>query len=246
VKRILDVVVSGTLLLLTAPILVPVMLLVFLQDFHHPFYMGQRVGRGEVPFAMIKLRSMRIHSDRTGVDSTSADDHRITRVGRFIRAYKLDELMQLWNVLMGDMSLAGPRPNVQRETVAYTTIEKRLLTVRPGITDLASIVFSDEGEILKGAADPDLLYNQVIRPWKSRLALFQLEHQSIGLDLRVIWLTAISLVSRRRALGGVQKILATYGAPEELCIVASRAGPLQAAPPPGAEFIVTKRFEVPN
>ena len=102
----------------------------------------------ERDFRMVKLRSMVINADASGVNSTSNTDTRITAVGRFIRKFKLDELMQLWNVLIGDMSLVGPRPNVRSETDMYTPVERKLLTVRPGITDLASIVFSDEGEIL--------------------------------------------------------------------------------------------------
>jgi lipopolysaccharide/colanic/teichoic acid biosynthesis glycosyltransferase len=244
-KRAFDLLVSGALLLLAAPVLLPVMLVVYLQDFHSPFYMGTRAGRNEVPFRMVKLRSMRVNADRSGVDSTSADDRRITPVGKFIRAYKLDELMQLWNVLLGDMSVTGPRPNVLREVAIYTPAEKRLLTVRPGITDLASIVFSDEGDILHGAADPDLRYNQVIRPWKSRLALFHIDHASLGLDLKVILLTAVAILSRERALAGVGRILRDLRADPELIRVAARQEPLQAAPPPGATSIVTSRDQIP-
>ena len=90
-----------------------------------------------------------MHAEKTGVDSTAANDQRITAIGHFIRRYKLDELSQLWNVLRGDMSLFGPRPNVKRETDLYTAVEKQLLEAKPGITDFASIVFSDEGNILK-------------------------------------------------------------------------------------------------
>lgn len=244
-KRLLDIIIATILLILSSPLLVPVMILVYLQDFHSPFYIGTRAGAGGTTFGMVKLRSMRVGADRTGVDSTSADDQRITRVGAFIRAYKLDELMQLWNVLIGDMSLTGPRPNVLRETNLYTSEEKRLLTIRPGITDLASIVFSDEGDILKGASDPDLLYNQIIRPWKSRLALFHLDHQSLALDLQVIFLTALAILSKQSALDRIQVILTSLGAPEELRTIASRTQPLPPAPPPGASLIVTNRDEIP-
>lgn len=244
-KRLFDFIVSGLLLILISPVLLPVMILVFLQDFHSPFYLGMRAGKGEQPFKMVKLRSMAVDADRTGVDSTSANDNRITPIGRLIRGYKLDELMQLWNVFLGDMSLTGPRPNVLRETNVYTRDEKRLLSVRPGITDLASIIFSDEGEILEGAEDPDLLYNQIIRPWKSRLALFHLDHQSMILDLRVLWLTATALVSKSAARAGVQSLLKELHAPQELLTVSSRMGPLPAAPPPGATRVVTDRNAMP-
>ena len=105
---------------------------IFLQDYHSPFYIAPRMGRGEKPFRMVKFRSMVIRADKSGVDSTAGDDPRITSLGRFIRRFKLDEIPQLWNVLLGQMSLVGPRPNVERETILYTNDEKRLLSVRPG------------------------------------------------------------------------------------------------------------------
>ena len=132
-----------------APVIFCFSFAVFLQDFHSPFYVAKRIGKDEKPFNMIKLRSMIINADQTGVASTSNDDKRITKVGHLIRRFKLDELVQLFNVLRGDMSLVGPRPNVKVETDLYSPEEKRLLTVRPGITDFSSIVFSDEGVILE-------------------------------------------------------------------------------------------------
>ena len=118
---------------------------------------------------------MSISADKNGVNSTSLNDARITPVGHKIRKYKLDEFTQLWNVLIGDMSLVGPRPNVLVDTNLYTKVERKLLTVRPGITDFSSIVFSDEGKILENKKDPNLSYNQFIRPWKSRLGLIYIE-----------------------------------------------------------------------
>jgi len=150
----------------------------------------------------------------------------------------------LWNVLKGDMSLVGPRPNVERETASYTVVERRLLTVRPGITDFASIVFADEGEILAGRADPDLAYNQLIRPWKSRLGLFYVDHASMLLDLRLIWLTALAVVSRPRALKAVARLLERLGADEELVRIARRLEPLVPYPPPGADEPVRSRGTV--
>ena len=122
-----------------------------------PFYIADRVGKDHNLFSMVKLRSMVINADSSGVDSTSSEDLRITPVGAFIRRYKLDELTQLWNVLCGSMSLVGPRPNVLRETELYSEEEKKLLEVRPGITDFSSIIFSDEGEILANESDQTLL-----------------------------------------------------------------------------------------
>jgi lipopolysaccharide/colanic/teichoic acid biosynthesis glycosyltransferase len=240
-KRLLDIVVALVGLTISSIIIVPVAILVWLQDFKSPFYMGPRVSRGGGMFRMAKLRSMVVKADRSGVDSTASNDPRITPIGAFIRRYKLDELTQLWNVLWGEMSLVGPRPNVERDTRLYTEQEKKLLTVRPGITDYSSIVFSDEGEILKGRADPDLSYNQLIRPYKSRLGIFYIEHRTLWLDLKLIYLTAVAIASRESALRGVVNDLRKRGAPEDLIAVAGRNAPLQPAPPPGATEIVTSR-----
>lgn len=240
-KRLLDIFLALAGLLTIAPLLLPVLLLVWMQDWHSPFYIANRVGLGRRPFRMVKLRSMVANADRTGVDSTAGDDARITPLGRFIRRYKLDELTQLWNVLVGDMSLVGPRPNVLREVDLYTAMECRLLNVRPGITDFASIVFADEGEILRDRPDPDISYNQLVRPWKSRLGLFYVDHGSLEVDLRLIGLTILALVSRRQALDKLSALLTELGADNELCRVATRREPLRACPPPGAEHIVLSR-----
>src|SRR6185369_10259120 len=128
-------------------------------------------------------------------------------VGKLIRKTKFDEVPQLWNVLKGDMSLVGPRPQVMRDVAFYTKDEYHLFDARPGITDFASIVFSDEGDILRGSENPDLKYNQIIRPWKSRLGIFYTQHQSVWTDVGLIFLTFIAIVSRSHALKGVQTTL---------------------------------------
>ena len=241
-KRLLDLTAATIGLIVLSPLLIVLSFLIWLQDYHSPFYIANRMGRGEKPFRMVKFRSMVIRADLSGVDSTAGDDPRITSLGRFIRRFKLDEIPQLWNVLKGEMSLVGPRPNVERETVLYTPDEKRLLSVRPGITDLASIVFADEGEILHGAADPDLKYNQIIRPWKSRLGLLYVDAgPPIGTDLRVILLTVKGAIDRSAALVGVQQIASDLGASEELLKIIARTQPLPAAAPPGANEIVQSR-----
>jgi lipopolysaccharide/colanic/teichoic acid biosynthesis glycosyltransferase len=240
-KRLFDIIAAAAGLLVFSPVILTFMFLVWRQDGHSPFYRGERVGKDERLFKMLKLRSMVMNADKSGVDSTAANDRRITRVGQMIRSYKLDEITQLWNVLLGDMSLVGPRPNVKRETDLYTAQEKKLLTVRPGITDIASIVFADEGDILKDATDPDLAYNQLIRPYKSRLGILYVENSSLLLDLRLIALTGLAIVSREKALAGVQKILNTLPCDAALARVARRAEPLLPAPPPGADSIVQSR-----
>lgn len=244
-KRLLDLSAATLGLIVLSPLLIALSVLIWLQDRHSPFYIASRMGRGERPFRMVKLRSMVIRADLSGVDSTAGDDPRITSLGKFIRRFKLDEIPQLWNVLKGEMSLVGPRPNVERETVLYTPDEKRLLSVRPGITDLASIVFADEGEILQGSADPDLKYNQVIRPWKSRLGLLYVDAQpSVARDLRVILLTIKGALDRSAALTGVHSIAQGIGASPELLTIITRQQPLPAAAPPGASEIVQSRAVV--
>lgn len=240
-KRLLDLSVSAGALLALSPLLGLVALAVWLQDFHSPFYIPLRAARGGGTFRMVKFRSMTVGADRTGVDSTGAADPRITPVGRLIRAYKLDELMQLWNVLIGHMSLVGPRPQVMREVALYTEEERGLLSAKPGVTDLASIVFADEGEVLKNQPDPDLAYHQLIRPWKSRLGLLYVSHQSLRLDLELILLTAVALVSRSRALSGVSRVLVRLGADESIIRVARRNEALVPYPPPGSAAVVYNR-----
>lgn len=240
--RFLDIAVAIFGLLLFSPLLITVCIAVWIQDWHSPFYIAPRVGKSGKLFHIVKLRSMRIDADKTGVDSTAANDSRITSVGKFIRSYKLDELTQLWNVLVGHMSLVGPRPNVETETRLYTLVEQRLLSVRPGITDFSSIVFADEGEILEGNEDPDLTYNQLIRPWKSRLSLFYIDNRSFILLVTLIYLTGLTIISRQRALRKVAEELRKRGASEELVEISLRRAPLVPHPPPGALSIVTSRI----
>jgi len=240
-KRFLDILLSAFGLAVFSPVLIVVMFLIWKQDRHSPFYIPPRVGKGERLFRMLKLRSMIVGADKTGVDSTSASDSRITPFGHFVRRFKLDEITQLWNVLKGDMSLVGPRPNVQRETDLYTGVEKRLLSVKPGVTDLASIVFSDENDILKNSKDPDIDYNQLIRPWKSRLGLIYVEHQSLLLDISLILLTVVAVFSRPVALRGVNAILIWLKASDDVIRVCKREAKLIPHPPPGSDLIVTQR-----
>jgi lipopolysaccharide/colanic/teichoic acid biosynthesis glycosyltransferase len=233
-KRLFDILAASLGLLVFSPLLVGVMIAIWLQDRQSPFYIAPRVARGGGIFRMVKFRSMVVNADKIGGSSTGASDRRITPVGHFVRKYKLDELIQLWNVLIGDMSLVGPRPQVLADASHYTEAEKRMLTVRPGITDPASIVFSDEGEILKGSADPDFLYDQIIRPWKSRLALAYIDHRSFVLDLRLIVLTALAIVSKPTALRALGSILSGWNLDPLLLRMAARQEPLIPYPPPDA------------
>jgi len=240
-KRFLDIIASSLGLLLLSPVLLIVMYLIWRQDRHSPFYIAPRVGKNEKIFDMVKLRSMIMGADKTGVDSTSSNDSRITAVGHFVRKTKLDEFTQLWNVLKGDMSLVGPRPNVKRETDLYTKVERKLLTVQPGITDFASIVFSDENEILKDCEDADIGYNQLIRPCKSRLGILYVENRNLFMDLKLIYLTILTMLSRDKALKGISKMLHNINAPESIIKISRRECCLEPCAPPGSDCIVTCR-----
>jgi lipopolysaccharide/colanic/teichoic acid biosynthesis glycosyltransferase len=244
IKRMFDIVTSLFGILLLSPLILVIILLIWVKDLKSPFYISERIGKNEKSFKIIKLRTMIVGADKKGVDSTASNDKRITPIGHIIRNYKLDELTQLFNVLRGDMSLVGPRPNVKRETEIYTSVEKQLLSVRPGITDFASIVFSDEGRILSDKADPDIAYNQLIRPGKSELGLFYINNRGFNIDLKIILATFISLISRDRALKLIVKYLSEFEANEDLIRLASRKYNLAPKPPPGATNIVTTRNSV--
>jgi len=241
IKRLVDILASLFGLLVTSPILLTVMFLVWKEDKKSPFYIAPRSGRNGTIFKIVKLRSMVVDADKTGVDSTSGNDMRITPIGHKIRRYKLDELVQLWNVLIGNMSLVGPRPNVKTETDFYTDVEKELLLVRPGITDFSSIVFSDEGEILEGKDNPDLAYNQLIRPWKSRLGLAYIKNQSIFLDIQLIFYTVVAIISKPKALIWVAKKLNNLDVDADTIRVSKREVDLFPFPPPGSDEIVSSR-----
>jgi lipopolysaccharide/colanic/teichoic acid biosynthesis glycosyltransferase len=241
-KRSFDVVTAFTGLLIFSPILLAITLAIWLQDYGSPFYIAPRAARGGGFFEMIKFRSMVVNADKIGGSTTAATDRRITPIGRFVRSYKIDEIIQLWNVLRGDMSLVGPRPQALADARLYTTAESRMLTVRPGITDGASIVFADEGEILRGSRDADLLYNRIIRPWKSRLALAYMDHQSFWTDLWIVLLTFIVIVSRPAALRSVGKLLRGWKIDPLVIRIAARQSPLVPYPPPGAAEVVNTCF----
>lgn len=185
-KRAMDAAAAIVGLVLGAPLWLAVAIWVRIDSPGPVLYRGTRVGRHGRTFRMWKFRTMVAHADRTGVWSTAADDPRITRAGRVLRATKLDELPQLVNVLLGDMSLVGPRPQVPADVAKYTSEERQLLTVRPGITDRASILFRNEADILRGHADPDAAYDALIRPEKTRLGLEYVRRRSLRTDLAIL------------------------------------------------------------
>jgi lipopolysaccharide/colanic/teichoic acid biosynthesis glycosyltransferase len=233
-KRLFDIAFAFFALTVSLPVIATACFLIWASDGRWPFYAGNRVGRGGLEFRMFKLRTMIVGAEQFGGSSTSVSDHRLIPLGRSLRRLKIDELPQFWNVLVGDMSVVGPRPNVLKGGVdRYTSEERRLLSVRPGITDLASIVFSDEGEILKGSRDPDALYDSTIRPWKNRLGLIYVDGRSMLFDLRLIWLTGVAIFSRVRALREIDRILDRLGADAKLKRICRRDDPLPHGLPPG-------------
>jgi lipopolysaccharide/colanic/teichoic acid biosynthesis glycosyltransferase len=194
IKRLFDIAASSFGLLILSPLFLVIAVLVRLDSPGPVFYRGRRAGWYGKPFRIFKFRTMVMNADKIGGPSSSADDPRITRVGRFLRRYKLDELPQLLNVVKGEMSLVGPRPEVLQEVLFYTEEEKRLLEVRPGITDWASIKFRNEGELLRGSVDPHQAYREKIRPEKIRLGLEYVRSNSLVTDCRIIFRTLKSVL----------------------------------------------------
>jgi lipopolysaccharide/colanic/teichoic acid biosynthesis glycosyltransferase len=241
IKRSFDLFFSIFLLIVLSPILLIFSFLIWKQDFSSPFYISKRVGKGEKEFNFFKFRSMIVNADSTGVVSTSSNDNRITPLGKIIRKYKIDELPQLANVLLGHMSIVGPRPNVINDVKIYTSKEKNLLNVRPGITDFSSIIFSDEGEILADSDNPDLKYNQIIRPWKSRLGLFYINKNNLFIDVSLIFLTIVAIFNRQYVLEKISILLSNLGAKKDLIEISKRNVELKPHFPPGSKKIVTER-----
>jgi lipopolysaccharide/colanic/teichoic acid biosynthesis glycosyltransferase len=195
IKRSIDLVAASVVLIVTSPILAVFAYRIKHFDGGPVLYAGRRVGKGGKTFNMYKFRTMVLNADKIGGSSTPDDDPRITPVGKFLRRYKLDELPQLLNVVKGDMSLVGPRPQVQWAVDLYTPEQREVLAVLPGITDYASVRFPNEGEILKGSIDPDRDYMEKIHPEKMRLSLEYVRNRSLLTDLKVLAQTAAAILS---------------------------------------------------
>jgi lipopolysaccharide/colanic/teichoic acid biosynthesis glycosyltransferase len=189
-KRLFDVVVASLALLVLAPLFALVAILIKLDSRGPVFYRGVRVGRFGRPFRIYKFRTMVADAEKLGPSSTAADDPRITRVGRWLRRFNLDELPQFINVLKGEMSIVGPRPQVPWAVELYPEEERKLvLSVRPGITDWATLWIRDEGALLKGSRDPDRDYLEKIDPIKRRLQIVYVQNRSLWMDLQIMVLT---------------------------------------------------------
>ena len=194
-KRIFDIIMAATGLAMLSPLLLWVTWRIKAEDGGPIFYRGERVGLHGRKFRIYKFRTMVLDAEKLGGSSTSDDDPRITKIGKTLRKYKLDELPQLFNVLTGEMSLVGPRPEIKRYTDLYTEEQKAIFTVRPGITDWASLWNSDEGAVLAGAEDPDKAFEELLQPTKLKLQLKYVRERSFWVDLKIIILTLLAVVS---------------------------------------------------
>ncbi len=221
-KVIVDKILSFIVLIIFLPFIMIFLLSIFLSDFSNPIYISDRVGKDFKKFKLFKIRSMIKNASSTGVTSTSNNDNRITPLGKYIRKFKFDEILQLINVIIGDMSLVGPRPQIESEVKLYSDFEKGLLSVKPGITDFSSIIFSDEGEILKNSSNPNKDYNDLIRPWKSKYGIFYIKHMSLKIDIILIFLTILSIFNRKLSLNLLSNILKKKGAEASLIEIAKR------------------------
>lgn len=192
--RFFDILFSIIGLVLLSPLFTVLYLLIRIESQGGGFYSQKRIGKNGKPFKLFKFRSMRIGSDKKGLITIGEKDNRITRTGFILRKYKLDELPQLWNVFIGDMSLVGPRPEVKKYTDLYTEEQKQVLQVKPGITDWASIKYVDENKILGESKDPDDAYVNLIMPNKIKLNMVYIQHQTLGEYFKIIFTTFKEIV----------------------------------------------------
>lgn len=192
--RFFDIIFSGIGLILLSPLFIVLYILIRLESKGGGFYSQQRIGKDGIPFNLYKFRSMRKDADKKGLITVGGHDPRITKIGYFIRKYKLDELPQLFNVLKGDMSLVGPRPEVEKYTKLYTPEQRKVLSVVPGITDWASIEYVDENVILGKAEDPDKAYIEQVMPDKIKYNMKYINNRSVGEYFKIIFTTFYRII----------------------------------------------------
>ena len=232
-KKLLDFIISFFILSIISPFILVCCLIIFIYDQGNPIYISKRVGYKGKVFKIFKIRTMVLNADKLGGTSTKNSDSRLLPIGKLIRKLKLDELAQLFNVINSTMSLVGPRPNTSLDVSYYSSEEMKLLNVKPGITDFSSIVFADEGLILDSFKDPDLAYNQLIRPWKSRLGLFYIYNSNLKTDISLLYITFVNIFDRQKALKLVSNLIKIRGGSNELVEIAKRNKPLIPKAPPG-------------
>jgi lipopolysaccharide/colanic/teichoic acid biosynthesis glycosyltransferase len=196
VKRVFDIACSVAGVILLSPLILGIAILIKTTSRGPAVYKGRRVGRFGKVFNLLKFRTMVLDADRIGGPTTSDLDPRITEVGRYLRRCKLDELPQLINVIKGDMSLVGPRPEVETEVACYSPEQRKVFDLRPGITDFASLWNADEGALLANAADPHGAYKKYIQPTKLALQIKYLEERSFWLDVKLIVYTLLKITRK--------------------------------------------------
>lgn len=185
-KRLFDILFSATLILVLLPLGIVVSIWIVLDDFGSPFFVQQRVGLNGRNFGLLKFRSMRKNAESKGQLTVGMKDNRITRSGYFIRKYKIDELPQLVNVFLGEMSVVGPRPEVPKYVLLYNEEQQNVLSIKPGITDFASIEYVRENELLSQSPNPEKTYIEEIMPAKLALNLKYVREQSFLTDMKII------------------------------------------------------------
>jgi lipopolysaccharide/colanic/teichoic acid biosynthesis glycosyltransferase len=194
-KRIFDIIMAIVIITLVLPFGIIISLMILLSSRGGIFYIQERVGKDKKPFGLLKFRTMKQNADREGKLTVGMRDARITKVGYFLRKYKLDEFPQFLNVLKGDMSVVGPRPEVKEYVDLYTKEQLEILHVRPGITDLASLEYYRENELLGQAEDPQKTYIEEVMPAKIELNKKYLANPSLGTDIKIIWRTFLKMFS---------------------------------------------------
>jgi lipopolysaccharide/colanic/teichoic acid biosynthesis glycosyltransferase len=194
-KRLFDIVLSLLALIILFPFFVVIALLISIDSRGGIFYVQKRVGKNNVDFDLYKFRTMGLDSASKGLLTVGARDPRVTRTGYYLRKYKLDELPQLINVLLGNMSLVGPRPEVRKYVDLYNEEQKRVLMVKPGITDYASLEYFDENELLRGSSDPEATYIREVMPAKLELNKKYISEAGLGTDLNIIFRTVKKIIS---------------------------------------------------
>jgi lipopolysaccharide/colanic/teichoic acid biosynthesis glycosyltransferase len=195
-KRLLDIIICFIASLLLAPVWIILPLLIVIDSEGNPFYVQKRVGKDSKDFNLLKFRTMYAGTDKKGLLTVGDNDRRITRIGYFLRKYKLDELPQLFNIIKGDMSIVGPRPEVRKYVQLYNEHQRNVLKVRPGLTDYASIEYIAESELLAQSDDPEYTYIQDIMPKKIELNLKYIENQSLRLDFELIVKTLLKIIGK--------------------------------------------------
>lgn len=194
-KRLFDILFSLVVLAIFLPFGMIIALVILLTSKGGVFYIQERIGKNEQPFGLLKFRTMRKDADKLGKLTVGMRDPRITGIGYFLRKYKLDEFPQFINVLFGKMSVVGPRPEVKEYVDLYTEEQKRVLKVKPGITDYASLEYFEENELLGKSSDPRKTYIEEVMPAKLELNKKYASNPSIGQDLKIVWKTFLKVVS---------------------------------------------------